>query len=281
MSLTPHIKLVGGLRYDNYAASISNTINKLNTPGNTTFAALQQTVYFTSVRAGVIWQPTKAQSYYFSYSTSFDPSLEQLTSTTGLTQPLPPETNVAYEVGGKWTVLRHLELTAAGFQIAQDNSRSQNSDNTYTANGDIRVRGARIGAQGWVTPQWQLYAGYTYLDGTIINAVAPGTQGMVPSNTPAHTATLWTTYDITHQWQVGGGATYMSSRFLNNTDLVSVPAYTRLDATLAYRQPHYEVRLNLFNLADERYYDSLIQSDGGRAVPGTGRTAMLSFTYRP
>jgi catecholate siderophore receptor len=73
----------------------------------------------------------------------------------------------------------------------------------------------------------------------------------------------------------------MSSRFLNNTDLVSVPQYTRLDATLAYRQPHYEVRLNLFNLADERYYDSLIQSDGGRAVPGTGRTAMLSFTYRP
>ncbi|MEJ0064097.1 MAG: hypothetical protein WDM85_00695 [Caulobacteraceae bacterium] len=50
-----------------------------------------------------------------------------------------------------------------------------------------------------------------------------------------------------------------------------MPAYTRLDATLAYRQPHYEIRLNLFNLADERYYDSLIQSDGGRAVPGTGR----------
>ncbi|MEJ0064095.1 MAG: hypothetical protein WDM85_00685 [Caulobacteraceae bacterium] len=32
MSLTQHIKLVGGLRYDNYAASISNSINKINTP---------------------------------------------------------------------------------------------------------------------------------------------------------------------------------------------------------------------------------------------------------
>ncbi|MEJ0064096.1 MAG: hypothetical protein WDM85_00690 [Caulobacteraceae bacterium] len=36
----------------------------------------------------------------------------------------------------------------------------------------------------------------------------------------AHRATLWTTYNITQQWQVGGGATYMSQRFLNNTDLV-------------------------------------------------------------
>ena len=54
--------------------------------------------------------------------------------------------------------------------------------------------------------------------------------------TPKHNATLWTTYNITREWQVGGGATYMSSRFLNNTDLVSVPQYTRLDATLAYRR---------------------------------------------
>jgi len=28
------------------------------------------------------------------------------------------------------------------------------------------------------------------------------------------------------------------------------------------------------------YYDALIQSDGGRSVPGSGRTAMLSLNYR-
>ena len=282
MSVTPQIKLVGGVRYDNYAASISNSLNRTNTAGNTSFAALNQTVDFTSVRAGAIWHPTEAQSYYVSYSTSFDPSLEQLTSTTGLTQPLPPETNVAYEVGGKWDVLQdRLDLTAAAFQITQDNARSQNSDNTYTADGDIRVRGARVGVTGWLTRRWQIYGGYTYLDGKIVQAIAVGTLGEVPSNTPAHTATLWTTYDISRQWQVGGGATYMSSRFLNNTDLVSVPAYTRIDATIAWRQPRYDVRLNLFNLFDEHYYDSLIQSDGGRAVPGTGRTAMITIAYRP
>ena len=39
--------------------------------------------------------PTQVQTYYVSYSTSFNPSLEQLVTTTGTSQPLPPETNEA------------------------------------------------------------------------------------------------------------------------------------------------------------------------------------------
>ena len=280
MTVVPTVKLVGGLRYDRFDASIANSINSSNTPGNTSFPALSQTVTFTSSRAGVIWQPAKAQTYYFSYSTSFNPSLEQLTSTTGLTQPLPPETNESYEAGAKWDLLQErLSVTAAGFQITQFNSRSQNPDNTYTANGNIRVRGARLGVAGQVNKRWQVFGGYTFLDASIIKAIAPGTQGMVPANTPRHTITAWTTYEVAPHWQVGGGAVYMSSRYLNNTDLVSVPGYVRWDATVAYRQMHYEVRLNLFNLTDKHYYENLIQSDGGRAVPGMGRTAMLSLVF--
>ena len=41
-----------------------------------------------------------------------------------------------------------------------------------------------------------------------------------------------------------------------------------------------DIRLNLFNLTNNYYYDALIPSDGGRAVPGTGATAVLSVTYR-
>jgi len=54
----------------------------------------------------------------------------------------------------------------------------------------------------------------------------------------------------------------------------------RWDAMLAYHQPKYDVRLNLFNVFNKTYYDALIPSDGGRAVPGTGRAAMLSVVYR-
>jgi len=282
VSLTSQFKLVAGVRYDNYDATITNSVNMANTPGNTNFPRLSQDVNYTSVRAGAIWQPSREQSYYVSYSTSFDPSLEQLTSTTGLSQPLPPETNTAYEVGGKWDLLKdQLDVTAAVFQITQDNSRSQNSDNTYTANGTIRVRGERLGVAGKLTRRWQVFGGYTHLDARIIDAVAVGTQGKVPSNTPGDTATVWTTYEVAKHWEAGGGAIYLSQRYLNNTDLASVPSYVRWDATLAYRQPRYDIRLNVFNLFDTRYYDSLIQSDGGRAVPGTGRTALVTLVFRP
>jgi catecholate siderophore receptor len=276
LELSPQFKLVGGLRQDRYSASIGNSI-----PTATAAASMNQVVNFTSVRAGALWQPTKAQSYYLSYSTSFNPSLEQLVSTTGSSQPLPPTTNKAYEAGGKWDLNGgDLSLSAAAFQITQDNARSQNPDGTYSATGTVRVNGARAGAAGRVTDRLQVFGGYTHLNATIVDGIAPGTNGMVPANTPKHSASLWSTYAITPQWEVGAGATYSSSRFANNTNLVQVGAYTRWDAMLAYHQPKYDIRLNVFNLFNTNYYDALIPSDGGRAVPGLGRSATVSVAYR-
>ena len=72
----------------------------------------------------------------------------------------------------------------------------------------------------------------------------------------------------------------MSKRFANNTNVVSVGDYVRADATLAYHQPKYDVRLNLLNLTDRVNYDALIPSDGGRSVPGIRRTALLTYTHK-
>ena len=54
--------------------------------------------------AGAIFQPTDVQSYYFSYGTSFNPSLETLTLTSGQ-QSLDPET-------GKQFANAYLQLSA-------------------------------------------------------------------------------------------------------------------------------------------------------------------------
>src|SRR5262249_43174754 len=141
-------------------------------------------ITFLSQRYGIIWEPTPWQSYYFSYSTSFNPSLEQLTSTTG-TSNLPPESNQNFEGGAKYDLLKgNLSLTGAVFQITQYNSRTQNPDGTFTANGTIQVNGVRTSIAGRITPEWQVWGGYTYLNGRITNGIGAGTQGMVPLNTP-------------------------------------------------------------------------------------------------
>ena len=275
LSIGPQFKVVAGVRRDWFDATIANTISSATTPKN-----VAQDVAYTSYRAGGIWQPTLAQSYYISYSTSFDPSLEQLTNTTGGTAPLPPETNKAYEAGGKVDVLSgKLSLNGAVFQITQDNARSADASGNYTATGTIRVRGARLGGSGLLAHGWKLFAGYAYLDAKIIDGVGVGTTGMVPANTPRNSGTVWTTYELVPHWDIGGGAVYQSKRYAANTDLVQVGGYARWDGTIDYHQPKYDVRLNVFNLFDRKYFDALIPSDGGRSVPGTGRSGMLSFSY--
>ncbi|HEV3432058.1 MAG TPA: TonB-dependent siderophore receptor [Paraburkholderia sp.] len=271
MSLGEHWKLIGGVRWDRFQAHITNSISAPN------YAA--QTNTFTSVRAGAIYQPTDWQSYYFSYGTSFDPSLEALT-VTNTTQGLAPEHTKSYEVGGKWDLLGgNLSVTSAFFQQEMDNARTQTSSGEYTLDGDIRVRGFQAGATGHITNKWQVFAGYTYMDGYVLKA-ADGTQGHTPANTPRNTFTLWTTYAFAPHWEVGGGPTYMSSRYAANTNYVEVGGYTRWDAMAEYHEKKWDVRLNLLNLTNKFYYDALIPSDGGRSVPGVGRTFLATFDYR-
>ena len=183
ISLNQQWKIIGGLRWDRFQAQIHNTISL---PVYAT-----QTNYFTSVRAGVIYQPTDWQSYYVSYGTSFDPSLEALTL-TNLTQNLAPESTKSYEVGGKWDLLGgNLSVTSAFFREEMNNARTQVSPTEYELAGDIRVDGFQAGVTGHITDKWQVFGGYTYMDAIILKAL-DGTQGTLPANTPRNTLTLWT-----------------------------------------------------------------------------------------
>ncbi|HEY2874282.1 MAG TPA: TonB-dependent receptor [Reyranella sp.] len=280
VEIIPEVKVVGGLRYDVYYSQIGNSINSANTPANTAVPYFAQTDQFVSYRAGIIFQPQKWQTYYVSTSTSFNPSLEQLTSTTG-SQSLPPENNTAYEAGVKYDLLKEsLSLTAAIFQITQNNARTTNGDGTFSAAGTIRVKGVRTGVAGSITPEWQVFGGYTYLDARIIDGIGVGTQNMIPQNTPTDSASVWTTYTIAKKYEIGGGVTYTGVRFANNTDSTAVPAGYHADATLAYKMEKSTLRLNLFNLTNTTYYEQAMASDGGRTVPYTGFTAMLTYSAR-
>ena len=281
LSLDEHWKIISGVRWDRFDAHITNSISL---PAQAT-----QDSSFTSLREGVIYQPTKNQSYYLAYGTSFNPLLEQMTLTNGQ-QNLPPTTTRSYEIGGKLDVLNE----QASFNFALFNQRQDHvyslSNGEYQASGNWLIKGATLSAVGHISENLQISSGYMHLDPKVIDTV-DGTAGSTPANTPKNSFNIWATYDIDRAWQLGGGAFYMSQRFVadsgitatlpqGNIDRVSVSPYTRWDATLAYHQPKYDLRLNLLNLTDKHYYDALIASDGGRAVPGITRTLLLTGTYR-
>jgi catecholate siderophore receptor len=288
VDLNKQWKLVAGLRGERFKASSELVKYTLPTgfPADTTLASQPQSETVWSPRAGLLFQPNDAQSWYVSYGTSFNPSAETVTQSAATSQ-LEAEKNRSYEAGVKLDLMDgELTLNSAVFRTEKTNARSRDGvGSVQVTSGRIRVQGVELGATGRITSTWEVFGGYTHLDGRFVSSPEIGTgvdagigaQGKRTPNTPRHTATLWTTARIAPPWEVGGGVLVSSSRTLNNFETAVVDGYARVDATVAYVHKDYELRLNLQNLTDRHYFEA---ASGGRATPVRGRTALASVVYR-
>jgi catecholate siderophore receptor len=274
IDLGGHWKVMIGVRKDNFDFTSDVTGNL----SPTTLPHAEQNTDMTSYRAGLIYQPDDAQSYYVSYGTSFNPSAETLTLSAANAE-VDPEENRSLEIGAKWDLLQGgLSLTAALFNVEKTNARNTDPlTGLVELNGETAVKGFEFGISGRLTRHWQVFAAYTNLDGEIVRLdSADGVlDGNALPNTPEHTASLWTAY-TTGSWEIGGGAVYSSERVLNNDNTAVTDGYTRFDATAAWRYDEkHRLRLNLLNLADEEYFEV---ATGGRATPATGAAAILTWS---
>ena len=94
---------------------------------------------------------------------------------------------------------------------------------------------------------------------------------------PDHSGTLWSVYALPVGLEIGGGVRYVGTRYTNETNSREIGDYWTVDATLAYEfSPGTTLRLNVFNLFDERYID---QVGGGHFVPGAGRSAVATLAF--
>ena len=273
IAITQWLKIMGGLRFDHFDTDFENKFLRQE------FSQINNEF---SPRAALIVQPTPQQTYYFSYGTSFNPSAEGLALAINTTSA-EPEKNVSYEIGAKWDLFgSRLSVATAVFQIDKTNARTTDPALGVMVNeGTQRVRGFEVSGAGTILPRWNIFAGYTFLDTEVVESLDVVTgipvEGKEIPNVARHTATLWTTWDITDQWQVGGGAFYSSRRFANNINTIEVPWYARGDVTVAYRPvKSFELRANIINVSDERYTDGVHPS---HAIPGTARTYLLTGTW--
>ena len=289
IDLNPQWKVVAGVRGERFEVSSDLVKHPLPSgfPADTTASSPPKSETMFSPRAGVIYQSSKARSYYVSYGTSFNPSAENVSQSTS-TAALDAEKNRSIEAGAKFELLDG-DLSASGalFRVEKTNARFRDGTNSAVQmlGGKIRVDGIEVGLTGNITPAWQVFGGYTLLDGKIVKSTDIGSgadagiaaEGKRAPNTPRHNATIWTTARVAPEWEVGGGLLYSSSRTLNNYGTAVIGGYTRLDATLAYLQKSFELRLNLLNLGDREYFEG---SSAGRATPVRGRTVLLTGIYR-
>jgi catecholate siderophore receptor len=280
VKLNEEWQVVGGIRFDHFAIDYRPLTN------NAPRMRLERTDNEVTWRGGVVYKPQKNGSIYASYGTSFNPSAEGLTLSTGPTAAnnlrTDPEKSQTFEVGTKWDLFENrLALSLAVFRTEKTDARTTDSvTDEIVLSGNQRVDGVEIGAAGRITKDWQVFAGYAHMISEVTESDVTGEEGSEINNTPKNTFNLWTTYQLPWHLEIGAGAQYVDSRFSNNnrTTRREAPSYVTLDAMAGWvPNDRFSLRLNVYNLADEEYIDRV---GGGHFVPGQGIWGALTANVR-
>ncbi|MEJ8846857.1 TonB-dependent receptor [Variovorax rhizosphaerae] len=319
VEVAPMWKVLGGVRYDkltgdfdqytytnpscvnrNTNATIANPTNgctggvQLYRPGSpfpvTTTTHLSQGAW--SYRAGVLFQPTPTQSYHISYGTSFNSSADTYQYVSPQTANTPPEKSRNFEIGAKLDWLDgKLSTRAAIFKTEKTNERTTDSDfagSSYLLSGKRHAQGVEIDVVGRLTPQWEVYLSYSYIDEATIDAagstVGPGIVGSPVGLTPRHSGAMWVSYQATPKLRFGAGIHGASeNRPLQGgsgaaSRTASTPGYVVGDVMAEYKfTPDLYAQLNVNNVTNKLYGDQLYP---GFVIAGAKRSVLFTVGAR-
>ena len=285
MTFNPQWELSIGLRYDMFDTELSDGISDDEPLNYTT----EDNIFSWST--GLVYKPTPSSSIYFGAGTSANPAAEDLTvGTNGNADTIDPETTTSYELGAKWELYEgKLFASAAIFRTdkknvytdAADDFFAEDDGNFNTLNGHQRVDGLELSIAGQVTDELSITAGYTFQDGTVINAENDDATdiGNELPRVAEHSYSIWARYDLSDQVAFGFGTQYMGERY-NNAEVAAretAEDYLIFDMMASYQiNDKWSAQLNGSNLTDEEYVD---QIGGGHFIPGAGRYFSVSTTY--
>ncbi|HET9353362.1 MAG TPA: TonB-dependent siderophore receptor [Sphingomicrobium sp.] len=271
--------VTGGLRWERNKSEFNPAPSQISA----TVQPIKRNDSYLTWRAGLTYKPMPSLSLYVGAGTSINPSIENLTQTTPNESlgDLKPEKSRTYEIGAKWDGFGgKLLVTTALFRTDKTNARTPAipGEPAQVLDGKQRVDGFEFGATGRITERWQLIGSYTYLDSEVRESNTESEIGNRLGNVPKHSGSLWTLYKLPVGVEIGGGARYVSGRFTNVANTRFVDDYWVVDATLGYDiSDKISLRVNAFNIFDERYADQL---GGGHFVPGAGRSGVATVAFR-
>ena len=292
IEFNPQWMLNIGARWDGFKTT-------LDTKASATTAATQAHVdtSFDTYQLGLVYKPSANGSIYASYATSATPpgndGGDGLDALTVAVQNLQPQESKNFELGTKWEVLNgRLSLNAAVFKSKMNNARVTAPDGTSQNVGRKELKGLELGFSGKLTNAWQVFGGYTYLDGVLadngylnvgttaapVYVVSPYNGNVFPT-TPKHSASLWTSYAFNKNFSAGLGMNYVDKVYANINNTKYAPSYTRFDAMASYTlNKTVSFQLNVQNLGDKLYFDRV--SSPHYAGVGPGRSASLTANLK-
>lgn len=276
LQFSPEWKAIAGVRYD-----IFRQRQEAGLVAGAGSQSMERTDRAWSPRLGLIYQPLPEHSIYISSAQSFQPKAEDLLWATAADVAQKPTKTTQFEIGNKNEFLGgRLGVNFSLYQIAMANVATSDPANPgqVIQVGEQRHRGAEVDITGELGNGWRIYGGATAINAEITKSLDSALPvGNRPLNIPRSSANLWLSKSFFDNWRAGLGAYYVGERYAFSDNLVTMPAYTRLDGALSYRWKTAEFSLNVRNLTDKHYYE--YATNNNQIAPGTPRNAMLTARF--
>ena len=285
ISFTPQWKLLVGLRYDKVKGDYDTFSIPSTAAGPETKSSYRMNISEWSKRAAILFQPNERMSFHFGGATSFNTSGDAY-SLSAENQSIPPEKSINMELGAKIDSadgkLTHRFAIFRSTKLHERNTDPLQTD-IVTLSGKRHVAGFEYDVMGRITPEWEIFASYTWMPVAKIDISSANSgelQGQRPSLTPRHSGSLFTTYKLTPQWRIGGGVNARSGYQPNrNPAGVYAPKFVSVDLLAEYEviKDKLTFRANVNNVANKLYAESVYT---GHYVPGKGRIVSLTGSYK-
>lgn len=246
-------------------------------------------------RIGVTYAINSAINVYTTYLEGYQPQ-SNTTTLMPQTGSLPagslfkPLESDLKELGVKAVFLNNtVSFNAAVYEINQRNILMKANDpvnpDLLVTRGGERSRGFECDLAGYITPDWQINASYSYIDAEITNDADASLIGQRKQNTPKNSANLWTRYNFSSDsalddFGIGLGMQYQSSKVPWFTRDFTLPDFTIFDAALYYKpnNSNMQIAINAGNLLNKTYW--LGAQNYLRLFPGSPRNVSLTVTYK-
>lgn len=269
MEIGPWVQLLGGVRKADYSEYNEMT-------GARTFHTTP-----TTLSGSVIVKPVKWASIYGSYIEGLETTALAPSTAANAYAQLPASSSTQYEGGIKIEPIEHFLLTAAYFTIDRQSAAVNPLTNVYEFIGKARFKGVELSATGEVTPNLSLYLTGLFLDPKQVSSGTASLVGKVIENTAKRTWSAFAQYKL--PWvkglAVSAGSYFVGKRYVNATNLASVPSYTLFDLGASYTTmlsgKEVTFRVNGENITGKRYWAAT-----GSSLLAQGTPTVVKFSLQ-
>lgn len=233
---------------------------------------------------GIVVKPLDRLSLYANYVEGLQAGAVAPVEAVNAGQGTPPFKNKQVEVGAKYD-FGSAGVTVSYFEIERQSAFTDPTTLVFAVNGRQINKGFELNMFGEPLRGLRLLGGVAFIDANLTKTAGGTLDGRTSPGVPSHQGVVYAEYDLPPGMAPGltltGRVLYSGSQFVNRTNTLTIPSWTRLDAGLRYAFKGFGgkpavLRFEVENLQDKDYFQTAIDGLVSQSAP---RTFKLSAQF--